>query len=119
MFFVNRVLERIFWLKRDEVTREWRRLHNEELYALYCSTNIIWMIKSRRLRRAGNVARMRREEVHTGFWWENAREGGQLKDLGVEGRIILKWIFERLGVEAQTGLIWLRIGTGGGLLCIR
>ena len=90
MFFVNRVLERIFWLKRDEVTREWRRLHNEELYALYCSSNIIWMIKSRRLRRAGNVARMRREEVHTGFWWENVREGGQLEDLGVEGWIILK-----------------------------
>jgi hypothetical protein len=38
---------------------------------------------------------------------------------GVDGRIILKWIFERLGVGAQTGLIWLRIGTGGGLLCIR
>jgi hypothetical protein len=34
-------------------------------------------------------------------------------------RILLKWIFERLGVGAQTGLIWLRIGTGGGLLCIR
>jgi hypothetical protein len=41
-----------------------------------------------------------------------------LEDPGVDGRIILKWIFERLGVGAQTGLIWLRIGTGGGLLCI-
>jgi hypothetical protein len=38
---------------------------------------------------------------------------------GVDGRIILKWIFERLGVGTQTGLIWLRIGTGGRLLCIR
>jgi hypothetical protein len=38
-----------------------------------------------------------------------------LKDLGVDGRIILKWIFERLGRRAQTGLIWLRIGTSGGL----
>jgi hypothetical protein len=47
------------------------------------------------------------------------REGDHLEDLGVDGRIILKWIFERLGVGAQTGLIWLRIGTGGGLLCIR
>jgi hypothetical protein len=37
----------------------------------------------------------------------------------LDGRIILKWIFEKLGVGAQTGLIWLRIGTGGGLLCIR
>jgi hypothetical protein len=43
-----------------------------------------------------------------------------LEDPGVDGRIILKWIFERLGVGgAQTGLIWLRIGTGGGLLWIR
>jgi hypothetical protein len=41
------------------------------------------------------------------------------KDPGVDGRIILKWIFERLGVGAQTGLIWLRTGTDGGLLCIR
>jgi hypothetical protein len=42
-----------------------------------------------------------------------------LEDPGVDGRIILKWIFERLGVGAQTGLMWLRIGTGGGLFCIR
>jgi hypothetical protein len=42
-----------------------------------------------------------------------------LKDPGVDGRIILKWILESLGVGAQTGLIWLRIWTGGGLLCIR
>jgi hypothetical protein len=45
-------------LKRDEVTGEWRRLHNKELYALYSSPNIIWGIKSRRLRWAGHVARM-------------------------------------------------------------
>jgi hypothetical protein len=45
------------------------------------------------------------EEVHTGFWWGNLREGDHLKDPGVDGRIILEWIFERLGVGAQTGLI--------------
>jgi hypothetical protein len=48
--FGNKVLRRIFGPKRDEVTGEWRRLHNEELYALYSSPNIIRMIKSRRLR---------------------------------------------------------------------
>jgi hypothetical protein len=52
------VLRRIFGPKRDEVTAEWRRLHNKELYALYSSPNIIRVIKSRRLRWAGHVARM-------------------------------------------------------------
>jgi hypothetical protein len=56
--FENRVLRRIFGPKRDEVTEEWRRLHNKELYALYSSPNIIRVIKSRRLRWAGHVARM-------------------------------------------------------------
>jgi hypothetical protein len=56
--FENRVLRRIFGPKRDEVTGEWRRLHNEELYALYSSLNIIRVMKSRRLRWAGHVARM-------------------------------------------------------------
>jgi hypothetical protein len=50
---------------------------------------------------------------------ENLREGDHLKDPGVDRRIILKWIFERLGEGAQTGLIWLRIGIGCGLLCTR
>jgi hypothetical protein len=65
--FENRVLRRIFGPTGDEVTGEWRRLHNKELYALYSSPNIIRVIKSRRLRWAGHVARMGREEVHTGF----------------------------------------------------
>jgi hypothetical protein len=56
--FENRVLRRIFGPKRDEVTGEWRRLHNKELHALYSSPNIIRVIKSRRLRWAGHVARM-------------------------------------------------------------
>jgi hypothetical protein len=60
-----------------------------------------------------------RGEVHTGLEWRNLRERDHLKDQGVDGRIILKWIIEMLGGRAQTGLIWLRIGTDGGLLCIR
>jgi hypothetical protein len=56
--FGNRVLRRIFEPKRDEVTGGWTKLHNEELHNLYPSPNIIRMIKSRRIRWAGHVARM-------------------------------------------------------------
>jgi len=56
--FENKVLRRIFGPRRDEVTRELRRLHNEELNDLYCSPNIVRVIKSRRMRWAGHVARM-------------------------------------------------------------
>ena len=54
--FKNRVLQRIFGPKRDEVTGEWRKLHNEELYDLYSIPNVIQVIKSRRMRWAGHVA---------------------------------------------------------------
>jgi hypothetical protein len=56
--FENRVLRRIFGSKRDEVTGEWRKLHNEELRDLYSSPSIIRIIKSLRMRWAGHVARM-------------------------------------------------------------
>jgi hypothetical protein len=56
--FENRVLRSIFGPKRDEVTGDWRKLHNEELHNLYSSPNIIRIIKSRRMRWAGHVARM-------------------------------------------------------------
>jgi hypothetical protein len=56
--FENRVLRRIFGPKRDEVTGEWRKLHNVELNNLYSSPNIVRVIKSRRMRWAGHVARM-------------------------------------------------------------
>jgi hypothetical protein len=102
--FKNRVLRGIFGPKKDEVTGEWRRLHNEELN-LYSSPNIIRVIKSRRMRWAGHVARMGRGEVHTGFWWGDLREGDHLEDPGVDERIILKWIFKKWDRGAWTGLI--------------
>ena len=63
--FENRVLRRVFGAKRDEVTGEWRKLHNEELSDLYCLPNIVRVVKSRRMRWAGHVARIGEgREVH-------------------------------------------------------
>jgi len=74
------------------------------------------MIKPRRMRWVGRVARMGSVEVYTGFWWENLRERDYLEDTGVDGRIILRWIFRKWNVGTWTESIWLMIGTGGGHL---
>ena len=66
--FENRVLRRIYGPKRDEVTRVWRKLHNEELNNPYSSPNIVRVITSRRMRWTGHVARMGGGEAYTGFW---------------------------------------------------
>jgi hypothetical protein len=65
--FENRVLRRIFVPKKDKVIGSWRKLHNVELHDLYSSPNIIGMIKSRRMRWAGHLARMGRSGMHIGF----------------------------------------------------
>jgi hypothetical protein len=69
--FENRVLRRIFGPMRDEVTGDWRKLHNDELHNLYSSPNIIRMIKSSRVRWAGHVAWMERRRMPIGHWWES------------------------------------------------
>jgi hypothetical protein len=114
--FENRVLRGIFGPKRGEVTEEWRKLHNEELNDVYYSPNIFRVIKSRRIRWAGHVARLVREGAYTGFSWGNLGERDHLGVLGVDGRIILRWTFRKWGVGVLTGISWLRIGTGGGYL---
>jgi len=87
--FGNMVLRRIFGPKRDEVTEEWRRLHNEELNDLYSSPNIVRVIKSRRLRWAGHVARMGEERGRIGTLLGAWREGDNWGDLGVDGCMLL------------------------------
>jgi hypothetical protein len=93
--FEIRVLRRIFGLKRDKVTGEWRKLHNEELHDLYCSPTIVRVIKSRRMRWAGHVARLGRGEVCTGCWWGTLKERGHWGDPDVDWRIILGRIFKK------------------------
>jgi hypothetical protein len=94
--FENRVLRRIFGPKRDEVTGEWRKLHNEELHSLYSSPDIIRQVKSRLMRWAGHVARMERREKCTRFWWETPKERDRSEDQGVGGRMESEWILGRL-----------------------
>jgi hypothetical protein len=114
--FENSVLRRIFGLKRDEVTEEWRKRHNEELRDLYCSPNMVRVIKSRRMRWAGYVAQMgedrgvyrvlvgklegKRPLVRPRRGWEDN----------------IKMIFRKWDVGVWTGLGWLSIGTVGGQL---
>jgi hypothetical protein len=112
----NRVLWRIFGPKRDEVTGEWRKLHNEELNGLYSLPNILRVIKSCRLIWAGHVARMGEMTVVYRVLVGKLRERGHWGDRGVDGRIILGWIFKKWDVGIWTGLGWLRIGIRGGRL---
>jgi hypothetical protein len=83
---------RIFGSRRDEVTREWWKLHSEELNDLYSSPNIVRAIKSRRMRWAGHVARIGERRGLSGVWWGNLRERDHLEDPDIAGRIILKRI---------------------------
>jgi hypothetical protein len=68
------LLRRISGPKRDEVTGEWRKLHNKELHDLYSTSSIIRIIKLRRMRLAGHVARMGRRGTLIDYWWESQRE---------------------------------------------
>ena len=114
--FENLVLRGIFGPRRDEVTGEWRRLHNEELNDLYSSPDIVRVIKSRRMRWAGHVALMGEERGAYGVLVGKPEGKRPLGDLGVDGWIILGWISRRWDVGMWTGLGWPRIGTGGGRL---
>jgi len=80
---------KIFGPKRNEITEEWRRLHNEELYYMF-SPDVMWVTRIRETRWVGHVACMAEREIYAGFWWGNLRERDHLEGLDKEGGIILK-----------------------------
>jgi hypothetical protein len=112
--FENRVLRRVFGPKRDEVTWEWRKLHNEELSDLYSLPKIVRVVKSRIMRLAGHVARMGEgRDVHRVLVGksEGKRPLGRPRR---RWRIILRWIFRMwegvVGLElAQDRESWLAL----------
>jgi len=114
--FEKMVLRRIFGTSRNEVTGKWRILNNEELNHLYSSPNIVRVIKSRRMRWAGHVARMGEERVVCRFLVGKPGERGHWGDVGLDGWIILGLISRRWDVCIWTGLGWPRIAIGGGRL---
>ena len=93
--FENRVLRRVFGPKRDEVKGKWRKLHNEELSDLYSLPNILCVVKSRRMRWAGHVARMGEGRGVHRVLVGNPRERDHWGDPDVDGRIILRWILRK------------------------
>jgi hypothetical protein len=100
--YENRVLRRICEPKRDEVLRQWRKLHNEELNVLYSSPDIVRVIKSR-MRWAGHVAGMGRIDLYAEFWYGNMRVRDHLEDPGVSGKIIFL-VLQEVGYK---GMGWI------------
>jgi hypothetical protein len=116
--FENRVPRRIFGPKRDEVTGEWRKIHLEELTNIYSSPDIIRVIKPDKNEMSWACSIYGERRGVTRFCCGNLRERDHLGDPGLDGKIILKWIFRKWMWWAWAGLIWLRIGTGDGHLCM-
>jgi hypothetical protein len=113
--FENRVLRRIFGPKKDEVTGECGKLHNEELNDLYSSSNV-WMIKSRRMRWVGHVAHMGKRIVAYRVLVGNPEGKRTLGRPRQRWEDNIKMDLLEVCCGAWIGLIWLRIGTGGGRL---
>jgi hypothetical protein len=105
--FENRVLRKIFGRNRDEVTGDWRNRHNEQLNSLNSSPSNILVIKLR-IRWARHIARMGDGLCAYGVLVGHLLETVHLEDPGVDGRIIVKWIFRKWNVGTWTGSIWPR-----------
>ena len=87
--FENRVLRKKFGPKKDKISGEVAKLHNKELYDLYCLPSIIWLINQEERNGQGIWHIWGMGEVHTGVWWGNLRERSHLEALSADGSIIL------------------------------
>jgi hypothetical protein len=106
--FENRVLKRIFGSKRDDVTVECRKLYNEELNDLYCSPNIVQVIKSRRMRWAGHVARIgKRRGVYRVLVGKSEGKRSHWRPRR-RWEDNIKMDLQEVGCGAWTGSMWLR-----------
>jgi hypothetical protein len=112
----KRVVRRIFWTRRGEITGEWRKLHNEELNDLHYPTSIMWVIKSGRMRWAVHVARMVKRRGAYRVLVGKPEGNSQLGRPRHRWEDNIKTELQELGSGAWTGLIWPRIGTSGGHL---
>jgi hypothetical protein len=114
-FSEDRVLRRIFGPKWDE-DGSWRKLHNDELHTLYSSPNIVTVIKSRRMRLAGHIARMWKGKT---VYRVLVGRPEWKRPLGRRRRrwnITLRWTLGRWDSMRRIGFGWLRVDSGGGLL---
>jgi hypothetical protein len=112
-------LRRIFGPERDEVTGEYRKPHNEELDDLCTLPHIVRVMKSTIMWWARHVSRMRERRDVCWVLVVKPEETHHFGNSGVDGRIILRWIFRKWDVGVWTGSRWLRIGTGGRHLLMR
>jgi hypothetical protein len=107
--FENTVPRNVFGPKRDEVTGVWTRLRNEELNDVYSSPNIIWVIRSRRVRWAEHVSCMGDRRVAYMILVGDLMERDLLEDPAIDGSVILQWIFKKWAGQAWISLYWLKI----------
>jgi hypothetical protein len=108
--YENRVLRKICGPKRDKATMEWKRLNNEKV--LVCTPHQIFSGDQIKKNEMGGTCG-RQDMCIQGFGGGDLIERDHLEDLGIDGSIILKWIFKKWDRKAWTGLLWLRTGTGG------
>jgi hypothetical protein len=110
------VLRRIFGPKREKVEGGWRRLYNEELHYLYASPNIVSVIKSRRMRWAGHLARM--DEVRNAYRILVGKPYGKrpLRRSWRRWGIVLEWIVRKYVRKMWIGFMWPRIRTSDEMM---